>query len=115
MPLDSQAISYDIQQVIYAGYLLTAGYLIFSSTFLPRILGVLLVIGGLCYLTYSCANFLAPEFAAHLVPYIQVPSAVAELSLCLWLLVIGVNVSRWETQARSASELDQSVPGRATM
>src|SRR5215472_2378138 len=81
MPLDSQALSYNIQQVIYAGYLLTAGYLVFRSTFLPRILGVLLAIGGLCYLIYSFASFLSPEFAAHLVPYIQVPSGLAELPL----------------------------------
>ena len=99
MPLDLQAISYDIQQVIYAGYLLAAGYLVFKSTFLPRVIGVLLAIGGLCYLTYSFADFLAPEFAAHLVPYIQVPSGLAELSLCLWLLVMGVNTQRWNEQA----------------
>lgn len=115
MPLDSQTISYDIQQVIYACYLLAAGYLIFRSTFLPRILGVLLAIGGLCYLIYSFANMLAPGFAAHLVPYIQVPSGLAELSLCLWLLVMGVNVQRWKEQASKASEPDQSVPGRAAV
>src|SRR5215831_17330050 len=62
MPLDSQAISYNIQQVIYAGYLLVAGYLVFRSTFLPRTVGVLLEIGGLCYLTYSFADFLVPGF-----------------------------------------------------
>src|SRR5215471_9946033 len=71
MPLESQAISYDIQQVIYAGYLLAAGYLVFRSTFLPRVIGALLAIGGICYLTYSFSAFLAPGFAAHLVPYIQ--------------------------------------------
>ncbi len=102
MPLDSQAISYDIQQVIYAGYLLVAGYLVFRSTFLPRVIGLLLAIGGLCYLTYSFAAFLAPGFAAHLVPYIQFPSGVAELSLCLWLLVMGVNAQRWKEQAGAA-------------
>src|SRR5262249_53614488 len=96
LPFESQALAYNIQQVIYAGYLLAAGYLVFKSTFLPRALGVLLAIGALCYLTYSFADFLAPGFAAQLVPYIQVPSGVAELSLCLWLLVVGVNVSRWE-------------------
>ncbi len=115
MPLDSQAISYDIQQVIYAGYLLAAGYLVFRSTFLPRTVGVLLAIGALCYLTNSFATFLAPSFAADLFPYIQVPSGVAELSLCLWLLVVGVNASRWEKQESRASEPDQSVPGRAAV
>jgi Domain of unknown function (DUF4386) len=115
MPLDSQAISYDIQQVFYAYYLLAAGYLVFRSTFLPRTVGVLLAIGGLCYLTYSFATFLAPGFAAHLVPYIQLPSGVGELSLCLWLLVMGVNVQRWREQASKASEPDQSVPGRAAV
>ncbi len=115
MPLDLQAISYNIQQVIYAGYLLVAGYLVFRSTFLPRVIGVLMAIGGLCYLTYSFADFLAPGFAAHLVPYIQVPSGLAELSLCLWLLVMGVNVTRWEAQARRALERDQSVARRAAV
>ena len=115
MPLDSQAISYDIQQVIYACYLLAAGYLVFRSTFLPRTVGVLLAIGGLCYLTNSFATFLAPEFAAGLFPYIQVPSGVAELSLCLWFLVMGVNVQRWKEQASKASEPDHSVPGRAAV
>jgi hypothetical protein len=66
-------------------------------------------------------NILAHELlyrsgiAAHLFPYIQVPSGVAELSLCLWLLVMGVNVSRWEKQASKASEPDQSDPGRAAV
>ena len=115
IPLDPQAIGYNIQQVIYTGYLLTAGYLIFRSTFLPRIVGVLLALGGMCYLTYSFADVLAPEFAAHLVPYIQVPSGLGELSLCLWLLVMGVNVSRWEEQASKASEPDQRVPGRVAV
>ncbi len=113
--ISSQAISYNIQQVIYAGYLLAAGYLVFRSTFLPRTVGVLLAIGGLCYLTNSFATFLAPEFAAGLFPYIQVPSGVAELSLCLWFLVMGVNVQRWKEQASKASEPDHSVPGRAAV
>jgi hypothetical protein len=115
MSFDSQAISYDIQQVIYTGYLLAAGYLVFRSTFLPRTVGVLLAIGALCYLTYSFAAFVAPGFANHLVPYIQLPSGVAELSLCLWLLVMGVNVQRWQEQASKASEPDPSVPGRAAV
>ena len=54
-----------------------------------------LAIGALCYLTYSFATCIAPGFAANLVPYIQAPSGLAELSLALLLLVMGVNVSGW--------------------
>jgi hypothetical protein len=100
-PLQLLAIGYSLAQVFYVGYLLLAGYLIVRSTFLPRILGVLLTFGGLCYLIYSFAAFLSPEFAAHLVPYIQLPSGIGELSLCLWLLVMGVNVHRWKEEARA--------------
>jgi hypothetical protein len=100
--LDPQGISFAIQQVIYAGYLLAAGFVVFQSTFLPRAVGVLLVIGALCYLTYSFSSIVAPGFAAHLVPLIQLPSGVAELSLCLWLLIVGVNERRWQEQASVA-------------
>ena len=99
MSFDSRSVSFDISEVFYVGYLLCAAYLVFRSSFLPRILSVLLTIGALCYLTYSFADFLAPSFAAHLVPYIQVPSGIAELSLALWLLVVGVHVQRWKEQA----------------
>src|SRR5262249_23467390 len=101
-PLELQPIGFNLGQVFYGGNLLVTGYLIFRSTFLPRTLGLLLAIGALCYLTYSFTDFLAPEFAAHLVPYIQVPSGLGELALCLWLLAMGVNVSRWEVQASAA-------------
>jgi hypothetical protein len=101
-PLALLAVGYSLAQVFYVGYLLLTGYLIVRSTFLPRILGALLAIGGLCYLFYSFAYFLSPEFAAHLVPYIQLPSGIGELSLCLWLLGVGVNERRWKEQASAA-------------
>jgi len=45
------------------------------------------------------ASFLSPDFAAHLVPYIQLPSLVGEGSLCLTLLAGAINVPRWMEQA----------------
>lgn len=68
---------------------------------LPRIIGVMLGIEGLCYLANRFANFLAPGIAVHFFPDL-VASAVAEISVCLWLLVIGVNVQRWREQASAA-------------
>ncbi len=101
-PLGLQTFGYNIQQVMYAGYLCAAGYLVFRSTFLPRAIGVLLAIAALSYLIYSFASFLSPEFAARLVPYIQLPSLVGEGALCLALLLVGVNVQRWRGQASAA-------------
>jgi uncharacterized protein DUF4386 len=98
-PLELQAIGFNLDQVFYGCYILSAAYLVFRSTFLPRTVGVLLAIGGLCYLTNSFAAFLSPGFAAHLLPYILVPGGLGELSLCLWLLVMGVNAQRWTEQA----------------
>jgi Domain of unknown function (DUF4386) len=93
---------YLIALVFFGFHCLLIGYLIFRSTFLPRIIGLLLVIGGLCYLTNSFANFLKPAFANALWPYIIVPGAVAEGLLTLWLLVVGVNVPKWQEQASVA-------------
>jgi hypothetical protein len=71
------------------------GYLIFKSTFLPRILGVLMALSGLGWLT-----FLSPPLATHLLAYIEIVGIVAEAALMLWLLVKGVNVQRWKEQAK---------------
>jgi hypothetical protein len=78
-------------------YCLLIGYLIFKSFFLPRILGVLMALAGLGWLT-----FLSPPLANHLSPYNLVLGFLAELSLMLWLLVMGVNVQRWQEQAGAA-------------
>jgi len=83
--------------VFFGVYCLLIGYLIFKSAFLPRILGVLMAFAGLGWLT-----FLSPPLANYLSPYILVFGFLAELSLCLWLLVIGVNVQRWKEQASAA-------------
>lgn len=73
---------------------LLVGYLVFRSTFLPRVLGVLLALGGLGWLT-----FLSPALADHLFPYNLAPGMIGEGSLTLWLIVKGVNVQKWEEQA----------------
>ena len=102
--LNLHAQGYNISLVFFGSYCVLVGYLIFRSTFLPRILGVLMAIAGSCYLTSSFATFLSPEVAARLFPYILVPGSIAELSLILWLLVIGVNEQRWKEQASAAGE-----------
>jgi Domain of unknown function (DUF4386) len=75
------------------------GYLIVRSGYMPKAIGVLMQIGGVCYLTNSFALFLAPTLAHRLFPAILVPAFVGELSLCLWLLLKGVDADKWKAQA----------------
>ncbi|MDB5223659.1 MAG: hypothetical protein JWN83_2326 [Chitinophagaceae bacterium] len=96
-----EASGFNLALVFFGSYCILIGYLIFRSTFLPGTVGMLMAIGGMCYLVNSFSSFLFPEFAANLSPYIQIPSGLAELSLCLWFLVKGVNVSKWEEKANA--------------
>ncbi|HUJ82727.1 MAG TPA: DUF4386 domain-containing protein [Candidatus Acidoferrales bacterium] len=86
--------------IVFAGfYYLLIGYLIFRSAFLPRILGALIAIAGLGWLTY-----LSTPLANHLSPYNLAVGLLGEASVFLWLLVMGVNVQRWKAQASEAAE-----------
>lgn len=78
---------------------LLSGYLIYKSTFIPRAIGVLVAIAGICYLTFTLIHFLSPHTAAGLSPGIFVPIFVGEFSLVAWLVVRGVNVPKWEARA----------------
>ena len=76
------------------------GFLIPRSTFVPRILGPLMMIDGLGYLVFSLASFLSPPAGARLFPYIPMATAaVGEGALFLWLIFKGVNAERWHEQA----------------
>jgi hypothetical protein len=95
--LNGQAFS--IYLVFFGLWCVLTGYLIVRSTFLPRILGILLVIDGVAW-----ALYLVPPFAHHLFPVIAAASAISEITLQLWLLVVGVNEQRWKEQASAAGE-----------
>ncbi len=100
-------LGYDLAFVFYGSATLLMGYLILRSTFLPRVLGALVMIDGLGYLTFGLATFLSPPFASHLYPYVPfVTGIVGEGSLMLWLVVMGVNAGRWELQAAAARRSD---------
>ncbi len=89
--------SFVIALIFLGFYCLALGYLILRSTFMPRVIGLLLLIEGLGYLINSYANFLAPGFAVQFLASLKI-SGLAEVSLCLWLLIMGINVQRWKGQ-----------------
>jgi hypothetical protein len=83
--------------VFFGCYCLVIGYLILRSTFLPRILGALMALGGLGWLT-----FISPALSNYLAPYNMAPGILAESALTVWLLAVGVNTQRWNEQASAA-------------
>jgi Domain of unknown function (DUF4386) len=108
LPGDLSTIDYSIYGVFYGFDIACVAYLVLRSTFLPRAIGVLLAIDALAYLADGFTDFLAPGVAAHLVPWIGLPTIVGEGSLCLWLLVVGVDVERWKERASAAIRMRSS-------
>ena len=84
---------------LFGLWCLLVGILISRSTFLPRVLGVLLAIAGVGWMMY-----LVPPVANRLfMPYIAGASALGEIPLELWLIVMAVNAQRWRELASSAA------------
>jgi hypothetical protein len=95
---------YTLALMFFGVYSMLMATLILRSTFLPRVLGVLMVIDGLGYLTFSVSVFLSPPFAARLYPLLPFATAVlGEASLMLWLIVKAVNAERWDAHALAAA------------
>jgi len=79
---------------IFGLFNITIGYLVIRSTFLPRVLGILMILSGVGWLMV-----LSPELVKHAAAYIEIVGVAAEGCLMLWLLIMGVNVQRWNEQA----------------
>ena len=99
---------YEVGLVFFGVDCLLIGVLILRSSFLPKVLGGLLVLAGLCYLVNSFADFLAPAFARQLGVWPLLPCALAEYALILWLLIVGVNAAKWTEQAGRADQPDHA-------
>lgn len=98
---------FGVALIFFACVCLVLGYLIFKSGYLPRFVGVLMQLAGLCYLINSFALILFPSFAHQLFPLILLPALIGETSLCLWLLVKGVNIPKWNARVGTAPGTSQ--------
>jgi hypothetical protein len=104
--LNLHGIGYDVVLVPVAFRDFLVGYLVIRSGYLPKILGILLAIEGPLFLADSILDTLAPKYA--LPDSILAITFVAEFSFTVWLIIMGVNVPKWNqavavARAREAS------------
>ncbi len=83
-----------IAQIFFGLWLVPLGYLAYKSAMFPKALGVALILGGACYLVGMLAVFLAPDLGEKINVFVTIPSAIAEISMVLYLLVIGVRTPK---------------------
>ena len=94
LELHSQGFS--IAQIFFGLWLLPLGYLVYSSGYFPRILGIALMLGCFGYLLQLVAIYASPDFAPGQLLVLSVAAGIAETLFLLWLLVKGANVPRQE-------------------
>jgi hypothetical protein len=99
------AYGFGVGLIFFGFSCLILGHLISRSGYLPKLIGILMQIAGACYLVNSVTLILAPAIADILFPVILLPSFIGELSFCLWLLVKGVDVSKWHEKTHALAHL----------
>jgi len=86
--LDLREKGFTVAYLFYGVWLFPLGYLVFKSGFLPRILGIVLMVHCFTWLSTFFQSFLFPGFDA--ITYVSYPLGfIAEFGLTLWLLVMG--------------------------
>jgi hypothetical protein len=79
---------------------LVTGYLMFQSGYFPKALGLLQAMSGVCYLINSFGQLLFPALADKVFRVIVMPAFIGEFGTCVWLLVKGLSVSKWDERVR---------------
>src|SRR5205823_5016554 len=104
--LDTQHYGILIAQIFFGLWLVPLGYLAYKSGMFPKALGVVLIAGGVCYLADLLAGFLVPDLGGvqQMHAFVVVPTtAIAEISMVIYLLVVGVKTVKPIERALAAA------------
>jgi hypothetical protein len=101
--LDTQHYGFLIAQIFFGLWLVPLGYLAYKSGWFPKALGVLLIVGGACYLVGMLAAFLIPDSGQKINTFITIPSTIAEISMVVYLLVIGARTKEPDERIAAAA------------
>ena len=85
---------FSVSLTFFGVFCILIGFLIFRSKFLPAVLGLLMMAAGVTYWINSFRLFLALP-----IPYLPWVTLLVELSLALWLVLVGINEAEWRKQA----------------
>ena len=107
--LKAHGVAFNVALLFFGLTCLVNGYLIVKSGYLPKVLGVGMQAAGVGYLVRCLAALFAPALAEVLLPALLLLPFIGELSLCLWLLIKGVNMAKWPSRAAQAHQ-QSSVP-----
>lgn len=107
LSIRTHAHGFGIGLIFFGFACLIVGYLVFKSGFLPRVIGVMMVVAGFCYIFNSFTLIIAPGLGAKLYPAILIPPFIGELSFCLWLIIKGVKVDAWREKHRESGNSKQ--------
>jgi hypothetical protein len=99
LSVKAHSYGFGIGLIFFGCECLVVGYLIYRSGYFPKLIGILMEIAGLSYLANSFILILAPSLANEAFPLLLALAFPAELSLCLWLLIKGVNLEKWKMKA----------------
>lgn len=103
LSLDAYGNGLLVSKIFWGLWLLPFGYLVYKSGFLPRILGILLMMGCFSYLIDFFGRALFPVYTeTAIASFVTLPAAFGEIGTCLWLLIVGVH----EPKRRAASAPD---------
>lgn len=84
---------------------LIQGYLVFKSGFFPKFIGILMQIAGVCYLAHSFLLLLTPDRASF---SLLLPAFIGEFTFCLWLIIKGVNITKWRESEQVSHSIKMS-------
>ena len=94
-------LGYLIGQIFFGLWLIPLGYLAFKSGYFPKILGVLVILGGFAQLADTFTSFLFPSYEGIIITVLGV-FGFSEILFCLWLLGFGVKIQRAQTLPSTA-------------
>lgn len=97
------ATGFGFSLLLFAGFCVGIGVLILRSRLLPRAIGAMMIVAGVCYVVNTLALIVSPGFFERINPTILLPILLAELSLAFWLLLKGIAIATDSPRSGTAS------------